>query len=299
MCHKRILRLLKLRGLKRGKRSIKYMLRFGCEAIQKAGETSEFSLLLETFEKIESLVDAWLLTDTTHQTDNTRPKLLNLKRIVVGVYDIQQRQNISSMIEKIPDSTDFDSSRRASLLNIIKMVAVYRECVPSLRRIERTFRVFGQMNVVLVKLPTKAFDITPVDHLEATHDANGKQIELASETLIKGKIHAEIQLLFHCYELGKMKFLPPRVLVSSKDACYLCNAFISIHGRMHVPGIHGRLYNRWRLPKICNEDMYSIFVEHLDGLVRKRIAMSPLTNRCFPIESTPVEPLGFLEDEEY
>jgi hypothetical protein len=65
-------------------------------------------------------------------------------------------------------------------------------------------------------------------------------------TLKKVEIHAEIQLLFYC-EL-KASELPPRVICSSKDACFLCNALIFTHGNMHTPRSHGRLYPGWRLP---------------------------------------------------
>jgi hypothetical protein len=59
------------------------------------------------------------------------------------------------------------------------------------------------------------------------------------------KIHAEIQLLIYC-EREAFK-LPPRVVCSTKDACFLCNAFIRMHGKMHTPRCHGRLYPGWRL----------------------------------------------------
>jgi hypothetical protein len=65
---------------------------------------------------------------------------------------------------------------------------------------------------------------------------------------IKGlrKIHAEIQLLFY-YELHPDS-PRPRVICSSKSACYLCNVFFHIHGRFFVPRTHGRVYDKWILP---------------------------------------------------
>jgi hypothetical protein len=60
------------------------------------------------------------------------------------------------------------------------------------------------------------------------------------------KIHAEIQLLFY-YELHPDS-PRPRVICSSKSACYLCNIFFHIHGRFHVPRTHGRVYDKWILP---------------------------------------------------
>ena len=60
------------------------------------------------------------------------------------------------------------------------------------------------------------------------------------------KVHAEIQLLFF-YELHP-KRARPRIICSSKSACYLCNLFVGIHGSFHVPRTHGRLYEKWLLP---------------------------------------------------
>ena len=60
------------------------------------------------------------------------------------------------------------------------------------------------------------------------------------------KIHAEIKLLFY-YELHPTTNRP-RVICSSKSACYLCNLFIRLHSDFYMPRTHGRLYDRWMLP---------------------------------------------------
>jgi hypothetical protein len=60
------------------------------------------------------------------------------------------------------------------------------------------------------------------------------------------KIHAEIQLLFY-YELHPDS-PRPRVICSSKSACYLCNIFFHIHGSFHIPRTHGKVYDKWILP---------------------------------------------------
>ena len=61
----------------------------------------------------------------------------------------------------------------------------------------------------------------------------------------KAKIYTEIQLVFH-YKLNILR-LPPRVVYSSKDAYFLCNAFILMHEKMHTPQYHQRLYPGQRL----------------------------------------------------
>lgn len=61
------------------------------------------------------------------------------------------------------------------------------------------------------------------------------------------KVHAEIQILLF-YEQNPSR-VPPRIIGSSKSACYLCDLFIQQHGHFQVPRSHGKLYDRWILPK--------------------------------------------------
>ncbi|KAE8334815.1 hypothetical protein BDV24DRAFT_145130 [Aspergillus arachidicola] len=67
-------------------------------------------------------------------------------------------------------------------------------------------------------------------------------------TLREAKIHAEIQLIAHC-EL-KHPTLLPRVICSSKDACFLCNLCLQLYQKIYTPKSHGRLYPGWRIPCI-------------------------------------------------
>ena len=60
------------------------------------------------------------------------------------------------------------------------------------------------------------------------------------------KIHAEIQLVLFYEE--KVTTLHPRVICSSKSACYLCQLFLNIHGQYYIPSTHGRLYDTWSWP---------------------------------------------------
>ena len=87
------------------------------------------------------------------------------------------------------------------------------------------------------------------------------------------KVHAEIQLLFF-YELNP-KTHPPRMLCSSKSACYLCSLFVRTHGRFHVPRTHGRLYDRWFLPEWSkvgvSHDHLELAISKFDTALRAKI----------------------------
>ena len=104
------------------------------------------------------------------------------------------------------------------------------------------------------------------------------------------KAHAEIQLLFF-YELNP-EIRRPRMLCSSKSACYLCSLFIEIHGQFHVARTHGRLYDRWLLPEwsrdgVCHESLQSTiskFDEALKANIRS-VLNRRKTSVSYPNES--------------
>lgn len=111
---------------------------------------------------------------------------------------------------------------------------------------------------------------------------------LATKTVNESKIHAEIQMLAH-YELNPAK-LPPRVIASSKDACYLCNEAVRLHGMYQVPSSHGRLYPGWRLAtlpvfvSLC-EQLNQVLETRATELCRRIVASNRKQFRGYPNES--------------
>ena len=77
------------------------------------------------------------------------------------------------------------------------------------------------------------------------------KVETSMERAIEvhKKVHAEIQLVYH-YAQHTTSGFTPRVLCSSKEACYLCYLFIKVHGHFHTPRSHGNFYPEWRLPRM-------------------------------------------------
>lgn len=111
------------------------------------------------------------------------------------------------------------------------------------------------------------------------------------------KVHAEIQLLFF-YEQNPRK-PRPRMICSSKSACYLCDLFFRIHGRFFLPRTHGRLYHKWTLPdwhtmvpEMRRFDFNVILIQFRDALkVRIRTALKSGPGRIrHPNESVLVMP---------
>ena len=61
-------------------------------------------------------------------------------------------------------------------------------------------------------------------------------------------VHAEIALLTH-HELHQSR-ARPRVIGSSRSACYLCDSFIKAHGQYIVSSTHDTFYTRWTVPDL-------------------------------------------------
>ena len=111
------------------------------------------------------------------------------------------------------------------------------------------------------------------------------------------KVHAEIQLLFF-YELNAHK-PRPRVICSSKGACYLCNLFFKLHGQFYIPRTHGRLYYKWTLPDwhillptACLRDFSALLIQlwnFLRDKTRAVLARGPVRAN-YPNESPLVVP---------
>lgn len=80
------------------------------------------------------------------------------------------------------------------------------------------------------------------------------------------KCHAEFQILFE-YEIRSHR-PAPRVVASSKSACYLCNALFLAHGRYHIPRTHGRLYRGWKLPAVHLASMKGVGAEFVNAQER-------------------------------
>ena len=76
--------------------------------------------------------------------------------------------------------------------------------------------------------------------------ARKRYTKFLSNNGLFGKVHAEVQLLAFYEESTSIK--PPRLLAASKSACYLCNAFICLHGKFQISSTHGRLWPHWTLP---------------------------------------------------
>lgn len=78
-------------------------------------------------------------------------------------------------------------------------------------------------------------------------------------------VHAEIQIISY-YESGYTGAWP-RAIGTSKEACFLCDAFISAHGLFHVSKAHRQVFAAWTVPDIKEYNLKA--VERLRASIRQ------------------------------
>lgn len=155
---------------------------------------------------------------------------------------------------------------RASITRTITKLGRYSAVSQFLIQAARKYFVFKNLRISTVhfrapNLPATEFDSTTTDFVDSllnrprfgkfaskSHLSSSSAImdHIRQEATLAVPVHAEIQLLFH-HEWNPCN-LPPRIICSSKQACFLCDLFFKIHGKFTVPSTHGRLYEKWALP---------------------------------------------------
>ncbi|KAI0521065.1 hypothetical protein F5B22DRAFT_597516 [Xylaria bambusicola] len=286
-------------------------------------------LFLERARQVLRLASSW----TKHSTDQ------ELENLVDAINSLRQTEEFEAILEAA-FRREPNLQVRFYLSNMIRKVSRYREAARILRRLARKSSQVRQMQIVIVELPTEAFKrpttdsnyrasiqstISRVQNLKgrlkdvnqickllqlSRVEANGQFDDKFKDISKNSKVHAEIQLLYYCETTLQGKPLP-RVICSSKSACWLCNDFILMHGKIHTPRSHGRLYPGWRLPNIIQSEWCSDIAARFNQRLENKIAESlktlharkKQTNYPEPIESElsvvtwlslPIQPKGRL-----
>ncbi|RAL12831.1 nucleic acid/nucleotide deaminase domain-containing protein [Aspergillus homomorphus CBS 101889] len=274
MCSPRILSRLRLApsGRQKMKRPFKDTLQELTIALTQVNQrkladeniSKAVNLLIDRVKEARKQVDSWFRYQVTER----------LLELVESIHRIKQLKLLQSVVGMIPNIYMSPTSRQ-SFLNIVNKISRYWEAARFLYRTAKKVPLARKMRTVPVRLPKEAFIIpstspyTP-DLLKKVTEASpkGRQQKLLVEicrklglseqeakdkfsrqvknTLTQAKIHAEVQIIAYCE--SRSQLVLPRVICSSKDACFLCNLFIKEYGKIHTPRSHGRLYPGWRLP---------------------------------------------------
>lgn len=206
-----------------------------------------------------------LASDHTSFTTN---RVGPLKEILIGVSELLRAVDIPKLLAVIK-STNLDPCCREGFPHRLKKLARYQKISRELLHYAKRLALLRNVTVMAVSLGPQSFasDIyvpescclsSCVDRCQQELSSGvgykaicqkiGKGAVAAKQTFLDGvktnltakaKIHAEVQIVAH-FELHPPA-LKPRIIASNKDACYLCNLFVQVHGQYHIPKTHGKL----------------------------------------------------------
>lgn len=194
----------------------------------------------------------------------------NLAKIVRSVAEFMDEVPLENVVESMEDHP-MDRLAKHRLHSCLFKIATYRRSALFLNRMAKKIAMLRRATIEQVHLDPVAFQPTlhnlgpsnlnavlraipygkgtlQINNLPSWVQKFPKQFSQSVDMALReSKIHAEVQIVAH-YEGASSEVVRPRVIASSKDACYLCHAFIRLHGRYSMPRSHGRIYTGWRLP---------------------------------------------------
>ncbi len=242
---------------------------------------------------------------------------LHLRNVIIAASQLTKAVDLSQAFASIT-SQELDPSTVSNFIHSVKKLARYQECCHFLYQSARKLAMFKNVEVVLISLDESLFarsqapvrgELTFANTWERCHRSNGhiigykamlktlmktpgegndKFIAAVRKSLRESKTHAEVQLVAH-YELHPPPIMP-RVITSNKDACYLCDLFIKVHGKFHIHGTHGRLYTGWRLPQLpafnkVQAQLNGRLEDRIRRATREIVAVSGRKPTIYPMES--------------
>jgi hypothetical protein len=193
----------------------------------------------------------------------------HMKKVIRATH----RLNEATKFDHIFFGIELNPTTRTGFITRLAKLSRYQECCLYLCQTAKRFGLFTDAEVTVVSLDAQLFAKTlsvppeccledclsrcersaPFSFgarniiarlLESSKD-NSTFLSAVRKALRESCIHAEVQLVCY-YELYPVA-RKPRIICSSKDACYLCNLFIRLHGAFKVPKAHNNIYAGWRL----------------------------------------------------
>ena len=239
-----------------------------CEAINKSilegtarGSSPVFVALKADIQKLGRLFES-----LEHLSTPKAKSRSGLEILVALVTTCQHVHNHRILEETLTGIPRLEAVSRATIARTITKLGRYSTVSQSLLQVARNHAIFERIRISIVKYRAPKVASTELDRKtkDFVHalvnkpgfrkltsrypDLSGSEIEdhIRREATMAIPVHAEVQLLFH-YEWNPCS-LPPRIICSSKQACFLCNLFLRIHGKFAIPNTHGRIYEKWALP---------------------------------------------------
>lgn len=266
------------------------------DAVRNHGNKGIFKKDIESFTSAASL-----LLQQLARLEVCKPKdvILRIKDVVRAAYQLNKASDFDKIFSGI-DARQLNPNTRTGFIRRLGKLARYLECALYLLELsKKKCRLFERTVVTTVSLDPKLFSRSvevPADcrlttclarcqrgssiiygakdicsRLETSLDKKSSEfMSTVKKALGESRAHAEVQIVSY-YELHPAA-QRPRVIRSSKDACYLCNLFIQLHGAFYVPRTHGNLYCGWRfLPIPALSEVQTRFNRALETRIRDAI----------------------------
>ncbi len=256
--------------------------------------------------KARHLESLFTRIETIMVTEATVNRLTDRLLELVQATESFALNSLGTLVSALDTSRVLDPSTKEYLPIAIEKLARYSQASHYLVAIARNkkYSIFTHVNVEVVSLPcpTQPLFRGPYSTLEqATQNVTTANISAKKRKTIAPvgsflglsyddkarefqtrvnsrknvwKVHAEIQLLAY-HELNPENS-KPRIIASSKSACYLCNLFVGLHGQFQVPRTHGRIYDLWVFPDWVDfpekqRDRVNLALERFDSSIQQSI----------------------------
>jgi OTT_1508-like deaminase len=198
-------------------------------------QTDQFKMLVTRFQNLCQSLQQY------HQLSKQSQDVGNTKNLVIACYSFCSAINgisIKSML--ICAGIDVDGPRGDPHIRQIGKIAAYYHVVEMLVAIasSRAFRTFC-LNISTRYV--QAYSPTQSTMASMTDGCGGVC-----------PVHAEVQLVIEFDARQPSRWRKPRVIGSSKAACFLCELFLAAHGDYFVPETHGKLTPRWTIPDLAD-----------------------------------------------
>jgi hypothetical protein len=196
----------------------------------------------------------------------------HIKRVIRVAYRLTKATDFDQVFSGITEK-ELNPTTRTGFINRLAKLARYQECCLYLCQTAKQSGLFKDADVVVVSLDahlfTKTLSVPPeccledclsrcessapfpfgaeniIARLLDSNKDNSDFLSAVRKALRESCVHAEVQLVCY-YELYPVAW-KPRIICSSKDACYLCNLFIQLDGSFKIPKAHNNIYAGWRL----------------------------------------------------
>ncbi|KAK4240779.1 hypothetical protein C8A03DRAFT_12882 [Achaetomium macrosporum] len=299
------------------------------DAVRKYGNRKRSGAEVERFTR-----DAVRFRDRLETLETCQEK--DVVSHITGVLRAAHRLNETTDFDNILQglgSRELNSTTRTGLATRLGKLANYVECSLYLCRKAKESGIFRDAEVITISLDANLFarslEVPPECCLRSclgrcengaptvfgAKNIDSRLKELGRDNTVflstvrkilrESRVHAEVQIVCY-YELRPIAS-KPRVICSSKDACYLCNLFIRLHGTFYIPKTHGNLYPGWRLLPIPSLNRAQAQLNRsLEAQIREitgvlmsnphqHLMLSPNENES--TVSLPVSPTAILEPE--